>query len=223
MILADVNLHLHCGELAALVGLNGAGKTTLLRAVLGEIPHAGSIAFMDHDGRAMRPRIGYVPQRLEFDPGLPLTVEDLFALALDGRSACFGASARVRRQCGESLEAVEAGHLEKRRLGALSGGELQRVLLALSLAPVPNVLLLDEPLSGIDLAGRRMFYATVAKLRRMYDIAVVLVSHDLAAMVEVADRMIFLDGGVVCDAPPAEVWRDGRVRAAFGLDVGAAA
>ncbi len=219
-ILSDVDLHLHCGELVALVGLNGAGKSTLLRAILGEIPHSGRVSFMDREHRRpVLPRIGYVPQRVEFDAAAPICVGDLFASALLRRPACFGMSRGVRETVTEALAAVGVSHLIERRLGGLSGGELQRVLLALSLTPPPNLLLLDEPLSGIDLAGRERFYRLVSDLRRQFDMAVVLVSHDLAAMVDFADRMIFLDGRVVCDDDPPRVWADPRVRLAFGLDL----
>lgn len=218
-ILRDVDLHLHCGELAAVVGLNGAGKSTLLRAILGEIPHTGRVSFMDRDHRfPVSPQIGYVPQRVEFDASAPISVADLFAVAISRRPACFGLSGGVRETVLEGLRAVEASHLIDRRLGALSGGELQRVLLALSLTPPPNLLLLDEPLSGIDLAGRERFYRLVSDLRRRFDMAVVLVSHDLAAMVDFADRMIFIEGRVICDDKPPNVWADPRVRMAFGLD-----
>lgn len=219
-ILRDVDLHLHCGELVAVVGLNGAGKSTLLRAILGEIPHTGRVSFMDRDHRRpVRPRIGYVPQRVEFDLAAPIGVADLFSTAVSRRPACFGMSRGMRQMVRESLGAVDVPDLMDRRLGELSGGELQRVLLALSLTPPPNLLLLDEPLSGIDLAGREIFYRLVSDLRRRFDMAVVLVSHDLAAMVDFADRMIFMDGRVVCDDEPPKVWSDPRVRSAFGLDL----
>lgn len=219
-VLRDIDLHLHCGELVALAGLNGAGKSTLLRAILGEIPHTGRVLFMDKEHRRpVLPRIGYVPQRVEFDPAAPISVADLFATAVSRRPSCFGMSGALRDAVLESLGAVDAARLIDRRLGELSGGELQRVLLALSLTPPPNLLLLDEPLSGIDLAGRERFYRLVSDLRRRFDMAVVLVSHDLAAMVDFADRMIFLEGRVVCDDDPPKVWADPRVRLAFGLDL----
>lgn len=218
-ILRDVNLHLHCGQLAALVGLNGAGKSTLLRAILGEIPHTGRISFVDRDHNfPVRPQIGYVPQRVDFDPAAPISVADLFAVTVSKWPACLGLGGRLRQTVTDALAAVEAEHLVDRHLGSLSGGELQRVLLALSLTPQPNILLLDEPLSGIDLAGRERFYRLVSDLRRRFDMAVLLVSHDLAAMLDFADRMIFMDGAVVCDDEPMKVWADARVRAAFGLD-----
>jgi zinc transport system ATP-binding protein len=99
----------------------------------------------------------------------------------------------------------------------LSGGELQRVLLGLALTPIPNILVLDEPMSGVDHSGREQFYGLLSKLRREYDFAVLLVSHDLATLARFADRMVFLDHRIVCEGTPAEVLRDPRVREAFSL------
>ena len=128
-------------------------------------------------------------------------------------------SRRLRRAALESLRYVEAEHLIDRRLGQLSGGELQRVLLALSLTPVPNLLLLDEPVSGIDAAGRELFYRTVSDLRRRLDLSILMVSHDLAGVTEVSDRLVFLNRRIVCLGRPAEVVAHRELRRTFGLDL----
>ena len=115
------------------------------------------------------------------------------------------------------IHTLIAEDLVDRRVGTLSGGELQRVLLALALTPVPNILVLDEPMSGVDHSGREQFYELLSKLRREFDLAVLLVSHDLATLARFADRMVFLDHRIVCEGSPAEVLRDARVREAFSL------
>lgn len=220
-VLEDVSLHLHCGELTTVIGPNGAGKTTLLRALLGEVPHSGAIKFhpVVRPDRTEAPAIGYVPQSLDFDRSSPVSVCDLFAAAISRLPVPLGLRGGVRRTALGALEIVEAGELIDRSLGRLSGGELQRVLLALSLTPLPNLLLLDEPVSGIDLAGRELFYRTVSDLRRRLDVSILMVSHDLAGVVPVSDRIVFLDRRIVCAGPPAEVLVNAELRHAFGLDL----
>lgn len=218
-VLEDINLHLHCGELTAVIGENGAGKTTLVRCLLGEISHSGEVHFLDAACRRKdSPVIGYVPQRVSFDREAPVSVLDLFAASLTtSRPACLGVSLSVQGQTIEGLRRTGASHLMRRRLGTLSGGEMQRVLLALALTPVPNILVLDEPISGVDHRGREKFYDLLSRLRRQYDLAVLLVSHDLASLARFADRLVFLDRRIICEGPPATVLHDPRVREAFSL------
>jgi zinc transport system ATP-binding protein len=217
-VLQDVDLHLHCGELTAVIGENGAGKTTLVKCLLGEIPHEGEVHFLDASHRRPdSPVIGYVPQHSSFDKDAPVSVLDLFAASLATRPACLGVSPAVREEALTGLRRTGAEELIDRRIGTLSGGELQRVLLGLALTPVPNILVLDEPMSGVDHSGREKFYDLLSKLRREFDFAVLLVSHDLATLARFADRMVFLDRRIVCEGPPADVLRDPRVREAFSL------
>ena len=220
-VLEDISLHLHCGELTTLVGPNGAGKSTLLRALLGEVPYSGAIHFLPvfGHGREDAPAIGYVPQQLEFDRFSPISVQDVFSCALSRWSVALGHSRRDKGTASEALAAVHAEHLLDRKLGQLSGGELQRVLLALSLTPVPNLLLLDEPVSGIDVPGREVFYRTVSELRQRFDLSILMVSHDLAGVVTVSDRIVFLNRRIVCSGAPAKVVANPEVRRTFGLDL----
>ena len=219
-ILEDISLHLHCGELTTLVGPNGAGKSTLLRALLGEVPYSGAIHFLPvfGHGREDAPAIGYVPQHLEFDRFSPVSVQDAFSSALSRWPVALWHTRRDRKMAREALAAVDAEHLLARKLGELSGGELQRVLLALSLTPRPNLLLLDEPVSGIDIPGRELFYRTVSELRRRFDLSILLVSHDLAGVTAVSDRIVFLNHRIVCAGSPAEVIANPEVRHTFGFD-----
>jgi zinc transport system ATP-binding protein len=120
------------------------------------------------------------------------------------------------------LEHVQATHLVDRPLGQLSGGELQRVLLALALTPTPDLLLLDEPISGVDLAGMELFYQMVSELRRLYDLSILLVSHDLTSVGHVADRVVLLKNGTIqADGPPEPVLAGRLVRETFGYDFAA--
>lgn len=220
-ILEDISLHLHCGELTTLVGPNGAGKSTLLRTLLGEIQHTGVLHFLPvfGHGREDAPAIGYMPQRLDFDRFSPISVQDVFSSVLSRWPVAFWYSRSNRKTANEALAAVHAEHLVGRRMGELSGGELQRVLLALSLTPVPNLLLLDEPISGIDVPGRELFYKTVSELRQRFDLSILMVSHDLAGVTAVSDRIVFLDHRIICSGTPAEVIANPEVRRTFGFDL----
>ena len=217
-VFSHVNLHIHCGELTAIIGPNGAGKSTLLRALLGEVAHTGTLRFVDADDRrAGRPIIGYVPQHLRFDVSAPTSVMDLFMAALSRRPVWLCGAGKYRARAAENLARVRAAHLIDRRLGALSGGELQRVLLALALDPMPNLLLLDEPVSGVDRSGLTLFYDIVAELRAQEDLAILLISHDLGMVARRADRVVLMNRGVAAVGTPAEVFADPQMEELFGI------
>lgn len=206
-LLQDVNLHIHCGQLTALIGHNGAGKTTLLRALLGQVPYTGRIAHLDTEGRAMsHVRIGYVPQHLPFDRSMPLTVQDFLASALTRRPVWTGVSKAVRARVREALALSRAEGLQGATLGKLSGGELQRVLLSLALTPAPDLLLLDEPVSGVDQNGQMLFLDQVLALRREHHMGILLISHDFTLVSRYADHVALLNKRVLCQGPPAEVF-----------------
>ncbi len=214
-----VDLHLHCGEMVTLIGPNGAGKTTLLRALVGEIPYHGTFRFEAvHDAAtATKPRVGYVPQQVAVDKTAPVTVLDLFCAAVSAWPVCLARRAGVRAQAAAALAQVDAHALISARIGALSGGQLQRVLLALALTPVPDIVLLDEPLTAMDHGGVQAFYRTVSRLREQFDLSVIMVSHDLAAAAIVSDRFICLQQRIVGQGSPREVMAEPAVRAALGL------
>jgi zinc transport system ATP-binding protein len=220
--LEQVNLHVHCGELTAIIGPNGAGKTTLLRAIMGEVAHTGQLVFQSatDPAKRQRPRIGYVPQRIEIDKTAPLTVLDLFAAIGTSWPLWLWYPGRVREEAREALACVGAEDLLERCLGNLSSGQLQRVLLALALKPIPELLLLDEPLAGLDQAGTAQFYEIVSGLRRVLDLSILLVSHDLNAAAAIADRMVFINNrSLLFEGTPAEVLQQPEVRRTFGLDL----
>ena len=220
-ILKDVNLHIHCGELTALIGANGAGKSTLLKAIIGENDYSGSLTFVDgNEKMSRRPIIGYVPQKLDFDYSSPVSVLDVFACTQSNRPVYFSHDKKVKDIALRSLRKVQGENLINKRLGVLSGGELQRVLLALALEPIPDILLLDEPVSGIDQNGLKLFYNIVSNLRENYDLSIILVSHDLSVVYDYADRIAFLNNKTIeCVGKPEEVFSNKSVIETFGLEI----
>lgn len=194
------------GSCTAIVGPNGAGKTTLLMALLGRIPFRGHIAFA---GGASRPRIGYVPQRLDFDRGLPLTAREFLCLNWQRRPLWLGLAKNHRLRAEALLAAVDAGHLAGRRAGDLSGGELQRLLLALALGRDPELLILDEPTSGVDFQAEEKVYLLLERLRRERGFTQIMVSHDIPGVARHASHVIGLNRRVVFEgAPGLTVTRD---------------
>ena len=214
-ILSGVNLHVHCGEMVALIGPNGAGKSTLLKAILGQRDHEGVISFSVPGQRTRKAKIGYVPQSPTFDPGDPMTVADLFACCMSKRPAFFGLSKEMKEHVLACLERVHGEDLIDKRVGTLSGGELQRVLLALALEPVPNILLLDEPLSGVDVEGMHTLMEMLDELRNSYDLSILMTTHDFAMLPEYADQVVLIDHQVVCQGTPVEVLGSEAFRRVF--------
>ena len=204
-ILRDVNMHMHCGELVALIGPNGAGKSTFLKAILGQQEYDGIIAFYTPGRRGKKPKIGYVPQSPSFDPGESVSVADLFVCCLSRRPAFLGQTKAQREKILECLDRVHGKELIDKRVGTLSGGELQRVLLALALEPIPNILILDEPLSGVDATGSHALMEMLDEIRKTYDLSILMTTHDFASMEKYANQAILIDGTVLCQADPATV------------------
>ena len=204
-ILKDVNLHVHCGEMVALIGPNGAGKSTFLKAVLGQREYQGVIAFSQPGQRSKKPRIGYVPQSPAFDPGDPVSVADLFACCMSRRPAFLGLSKSMRELVLECLERVHGTDLIDKRVGTLSGGELQRVLLALALEPLPNILILDEPLSGLDIEGMENLMDMLDEIRREYDLSILMTTHDFSMLRRYADQVVLIDHTVLIQGSPDTV------------------
>lgn len=220
VILHDVDFHLHCGEITALIGPNGAGKSTLFKTVLGQIPHTGTIDFQQAGGRHTRPLIGYVPQSPSFDRGDPVSVLDLFSASISDWPVFLPTPKRLRARVAECLSRVHAESLIDKRIGALSGGELQRVLLAMALEPVPHILILDEPLSGVDIEGERQLLDMLDEVRTQYDLSILLSTHDFATLEEYADKVILLQSGVLKAGTPAEVLSSPEFQEVFHLSLG---
>ena len=204
-ILKDVNLHVHCGEMAAIIGPNGAGKSTFLRAILGQREYEGVIAFSEPGQRSKKPRIGYVPQSPAFDPSDPVSVSDLFACCMSRRPAFLGLGKAMKDTVAECLSRVHGEELVNKRVGTLSGGELQRVLLALALEPIPNILILDEPLSGVDVEGMETLMDMLDEIRKNYDLSILMTTHDFSLLPRYADQVVLIDHGVLIQGDPQTV------------------
>lgn len=196
-ILTNVSFEPAVGQLNAIIGPNGAGKTTLLRAILGLVPYSGTILVgRDSHGRPLT--IAYVPQRLDFDRGMPLSVVDLLCCGLQRRPVWLGHSRKAVRTAEDALARVGGFGWSNRSLGALSGGELQRVLLALALTAEPDILLLDEPVSGVDIAGEQLFCDLLGSLQGEGRYTMLLVSHDLSIVTQHAQYILCLNQTVQC-------------------------
>ncbi|MDO9318192.1 MAG: zinc ABC transporter ATP-binding protein ZnuC [Gammaproteobacteria bacterium] len=200
-VLQHVGLQVHQGEIVTLVGPNGAGKTTLVRIVLGLLsPHSGTIA------RPAGLRIGYMPQKLHVEPTMPMTVKRFLALA---HHASGEPITRI-------LEEVRIGHLMNQQLQAISGGELQRVLLARALSQSPQLLVLDEPAQGVDVAGQAELYQLINEIRNRHHCGVLMISHDLHLVMATTDQVICLNHHICCHGRPEQVSVDPSYLALFG-------
>ena len=220
VIIHDVTLDVHHGEIMAIIGRNGAGKTTLLKALLGRIPYTGSITFTNPKGeRVEKPRIGYVPQNMVFDRSTPMTVADMLCANLSSFPIWLGHKKEKMARAGAMLQKVGGKNLLQKRLGSLSGGEMQRVLLAFALEPMPDMLLLDEPVSAVDRKGIEVFYDLVTSLRSEYHMPVILVSHDLSHVARYATRAALLDRTILVSGDVKTVMASPQVRETFGLEV----
>ena len=218
-VLEHVNLHMHCGQIVALIGPNGAGKSTLIRAILGERAYTGQITFSPAGRGPEKLRIGYVPQSPGFDPGDAVSVLDLFGCCLRSRPAFLPAGKKFRARVLECLSRVHGEGLLDKRIGALSGGEVQRVLLALALEPVPHILILDEPLSGVDIEGAHQLLEMLDELRTQYDLSILLSTHDFATLDQYADKVILLRSSVLKVGTPAQVLSSPEFREVFHLSI----
>ena len=221
VVLENVTAEFLRGAVTAVIGPNGAGKTTLLNAMLGLVPSEGRIELTGEGGRA--PRIGYVPQRLDFDRAAPITVLDFMALRAQRLPLWFGIRRQVRRDAEEALDTVRARELAGRPLGRLSGGELQRVLLAHALLRHPEILFLDEPVSGVDIAGEQLFCDLLEAVQRREGgrpLTVVMVSHDMEVVFKHAADVLCLKRTVQFQGPPQRTFTRENLVRAYGNHLG---
>lgn len=221
MILKNISFTVHHGEILALIGRNGAGKTTLLKAIIKSLSHTGQIEFFNSNGEKIsNPKIGYVPQRLSFDRNTPLTVLDMFCTNSSNMPIWLGHSKKRVSKCKEILEKVGAEKHMYKSIGNLSGGELQRVLLGFALDPMPDILLLDEPVSAVDRKGISAFYSLVTSLRSEYHMPIILVSHDLGHVHKYATSYVLLDGTVVEFGKVNNMMKSKKICETFGFEIG---
>jgi zinc/manganese transport system ATP-binding protein len=206
-ILEDVAFIIRPGEFTGLIGPNGAGKTTLLRVILGlQRPSAGSVMICGQPRSPRNQPVGYVPQKVLLDPDLPMRAKDLVALGLDGNR--FGLRMRSPHRAQavrEMLHAVDAERFADARVGTLSGGEQQRVLIAHALISRPRLLLLDEPLANLDLRSGQEIIRLLARIAREQQIAILLSAHEMNPLLPVMDRVIYVAGGRAASGPADEI------------------
>jgi zinc transport system ATP-binding protein len=210
-VLENVTLAVRRGSFSSLIGPNGAGKSTLLKSIVGLVqPNAGVI-------RVNTKKVGYVPQQLPLDPALPVTVAEFLSLRLSSGNTWFGATeAQKSGPIRKRLEEIGAGHLIERRLGRLSGGEFQRVLIASALLNEPELLLLDEPLTGVDIRGGLSFDGLLHHLHDHRGITILMVSHDLHLVEHLSDEVFCINRDMCCHGNPNEVLKPENLARAYG-------
>ncbi len=206
-ILDHVSLAIHAGEFTGLIGPNGAGKTTLLRVILGlQRPTGGAVTVLGRPRSLRSQAIGYVPQKVLLDPDMPMRARDLVALGLDGHRFGLRLPGRDRAEAvRQMLHAVDADRFADARVGNLSGGEQQRVLIAHALISRPRLLLLDEPLANLDLRSGQEVISLLARIAREQQIAVLLSAHEMNPLLPVMDRIVYLAGGRAASGTTSEV------------------
>ena len=206
-VLHDVRFTIQAGEFVGLIGSNGAGKTTLLRVILGlQAPAIGTVRIAGRPRARGSQLIGYVPQRILLDPDMPLRTRDLVGLGLDGNRLGIPLPSRTRRQLVEEmLDAVDARRFADERVGNLSGGEQQRVLIAHALISRPGLLLLDEPLANLDIRSEQEVIALVARIAKQQRIAVLISAHEMNPLLPVMDRIVYMANGRAASGTTSEV------------------
>jgi len=209
--LEDVSFRIQEKEIAAIIGPNGSGKSTLIKALLGMVPHQGTVSVLGKPaGRALAD-IGYVPQRFHLDRQFPITVEEFLRL-------CAGTEKMSR--IDEALKEVDMREYKKRQLGTLSGGQIQRVLIARAILHNPKVLLLDEPTSGIDIEGVKDFYSIIEHMNQKHDVTIVMVSHEVNMVYKFADCILCLNRNLVCQGEPKAALTKEVLTQLYGEEVG---
>jgi zinc transport system ATP-binding protein len=209
-ILDDVNLTIRAGTIHCIVGANGGGKTSLIRSLVGQMPHTGRIDIAWQPCRV----IGYVPQTLDFDKSLPITVLDFMAMTSQRRPVFLGVPRKHRAQIEAVLERLGLKDRLHAKLGSLSGGERQRVLFAQAMIPEPALLVLDEPMTGLDLAGKDILESAIRTFARAGG-TVVWINHDIAQVHAMADALTYINRQVLLDGAPHEVLASGTAAQLF--------
>lgn len=221
-VLKGVSLSIPVGQLVALIGPNGSGKTTLLRCLLGlQQPDRGSSRILGSSKlEQVLPRVGYVPQKLSLERSFMITVREFLCLRLKQTRNWFWRSrASLDAELVHRLPEIGVRQILDRPLSGLSGGQLQRVLIAFSLLGDPELLLLDEPTAGVDTPGEKTFYELIAQVHRERKLTVVLVSHDLSMVFKHASWVYALNGVVCCEGTPEHVMNAESLKQAYGIHV----
>ncbi|HUA41433.1 MAG TPA: ABC transporter ATP-binding protein [Streptosporangiaceae bacterium] len=220
-LLDDVSFAVGPGEFTGLIGPNGAGKTTLIRVILGlQRTTAGSVEVAGQPHSRRGRSVGYVPQKILLDPDMPMRARDLVALGADGHRFGIPVPSRARKDAvAEMLHAVGAERFANTRVGLLSGGEQQRVLIAQALISRPRLLLLDEPLANLDLRSSQEIIGLLARIARQQQVAVLLSAHEMNPLLPVMDRVVYLAAGRAASGTSAEVIRGDVLSSLYGHHV----
>jgi zinc/manganese transport system ATP-binding protein len=220
-VLHEVQFTLRPGEFCGLIGTNGAGKTTLLRTILGlQRANSGSVRIDGRDGRRGLGSIGYVPQKILLDPDIPLRARDLVALGLHGHRLGLPLPSRRRETLvDEMLTAVDAERFADQRVGHLSSGQQQRILIAHALIRRPRLLLLDEPLANLDIRSTAEIVALLNRLRHQHKITVLLAAHDMNSLLSVMDRIVYLAHGRCASGSADEVVQSDVLSKLYGYPI----
>jgi zinc/manganese transport system ATP-binding protein len=220
-VLRDVRFRIGPGQFTGLIGSNGAGKTTLLRVILGlQAPTSGTVSVGGERRAARKGLIGYVPQKIQLDPDMPVRARDLVGLGLDGHRLGFPLPSRGRRQqIEEMLSAVGADGFADERVGRLSGGEQQRVMIAHALISRPRLLLLDEPLASLDISSAQEIIALLARICAGRGVSVLISAHEMNPLLPVMDTVVYLAAGRAASGTTGEVVRSEVLSALYGHHV----
>jgi zinc/manganese transport system ATP-binding protein len=221
IVLNEIDIEVKAGEFIGMIGPNGAGKTTLLRVILGLLtPSGGSVTISGKPIRHGNRAVGYVPQKIQLDPDIPLRGRDLVGLGIDGHRWGIPLPRRARQQqIDEVLGAVDALRFADSPVGKLSGGEQQRLLIAQALLTNPKILLLDEPLSNLDIRSAHEIISLVSKISKEKGIAVILVAHDMNPLLGVMDKILYLAQGHAVMGSVDDVIQNEVLTRLYGYDV----
>lgn len=213
--LDKINLDIKQGEIVAIIGPNGSGKTTLIKNIIGVYqPFSGSVRILDTEPAKVVKKIGYVPQKFEFDHDVPLTIHEFISL-----EKCHD-SHHGPANISQALKDVGLSGMGKHKLGELSGGQFQRVMIAKAILHEKSILILDEPSSGIDMVGERTIYDLIKKINQSRDVTCLLVSHELNIVSKYADTVVCLNKQMICAGRPEKVVTPENLQRLYGLDVG---
>lgn len=216
----NASLSVSRGEFVAIIGPNGAGKTTLFRLLLGmQQPQGGAIRVFNAPPRRGNPLIGYVPQRHAIDSEMNIESIELVRLAFSGKRWGFSVSNKDNKAALEALEAVGSAELTRRPLNALSGGELQRIFLAEALVSNPELLLLDEPLSSLDMKREKDLLELVHKVVRSRSVTALLIAHNINPLLPFLDKVVFVANGKVATGKPKDVLTSDSLTALYGSPI----
>lgn len=209
-VLENINFVVNKGDVMAVVGPNGSGKSVMFRALLGLVPHSGKIEWQKNI------KIGYAPQKLAIDRGLPLTVKEFLDLKARSKADILTALEWVGINTGQEQEHHLEHHILNRRIGFLSGGEFQRILIAWALIGQPDVLLFDEPTAGIDIGGEETIYNLLRELQEKRNLTIILISHDLNIVYKYANNVLCLNKQQLCFGQPHQVLNPEELASLYG-------